>query len=188
MRCHVIRRYAPFLLLVLLLLLLAARADAQYLGEGRCRPCHLPQAKSWKQTRMANAFDLLKPGVAADKKKAKRLDPARDYTHDAECLACHVTGYGKPGGFQSIEKTPQLAGVQCEACHGAGQGYVKPALMSLQNKEYRRADLVAAGLVVPDEKVCKECHNSKSPFHQPFDFKARSSAGTHEHVALKFKH
>lgn len=174
--------------LILLLPILAPAAAAQYVGETRCKVCHMPQSKSWKPTKMANSFDLLKPGVAAEQKKAKKLDPTRDYTKDATCLPCHTTGYGKPGGFVSVEKTPNLVGVQCEVCHGAGQGYLKPNLMSLQNKEYKRAQLVAAGLVVPDEALCKTCHNPKSPFYQPFDYAKRKAAGVHAHTPLKYAH
>lgn len=173
---------------VLLIVALPATADAQYAGPARCRGCHLPQAKSWETTRMARAFELLKPGVAAEQKRAKKLDPDKDYTRDAECLSCHVTGYGKPGGFVSVEKTPALAGVTCEACHGAGAGYLKPELMSLQNKEYKRADLLKAGLVVPDAKVCESCHNARSPFFEPFDFAARKKQGVHAHLPLKYRH
>ena len=175
-------------LTIMLMPLLTLAAAAQYVGETRCKICHLPQSKSWKPTKMANAFDLLKPGVAAEQKKAKKLDPARDYTKDATCLPCHTTGYGKPGGFESVEKTPNLVGVQCEVCHGAGRGYLKPELMSIQNKEYKRAQLVAAGLVVPDENLCKTCHNPKSPFYQPFDYAKRKTDGVHAHTPLKYAH
>jgi len=177
---------ATFLLVNLFLFLGASHA--QYVAVGRCRPCHLPQSKSWEQTRMAKAFELLKPGVAVEVKRAHNLDPAKDYTHDPDCLTCHVTGFGQPGGFTSIEKTPNLAGVQCEACHGPGAGYLKPALMSLQNKEYKRSELVAAGMVVPTAETCQKCHNKKSPFYKPFDFQARLQQGTHAHEGLKFKH
>ncbi|MBZ5648153.1 MAG: cytochrome c family protein [Acidobacteriia bacterium] len=163
-------------------------AQAQYIGSGRCRPCHLQEAKSWQQTKMASGFDLLKAGVAAEVKKSKKLDPNKDYTHDAECLVCHTTGYGKPGGFESIEKTPALAGVQCEACHGAGGNYAKPNVMSFQNKEFKRAEVVAAGLVLPDAKACQGCHNSKSEFYKPFDFESRQAKGVHQRFPLKYQH
>lgn len=175
-------------ILVVFLGLSAGVAVAQYVGVGKCRPCHLPQTKSWETTRMAKAFELLKPGVAADAKRTHKLDPNKDYTGDPNCLACHTTGYGKPGGFVSVEKTPTLAGVQCEVCHGAGAGYLKPNLMSLQNKEYKRADLVAAGMVIPSVQVCQTCHNEKSPFYQPFDYEARKQQGTHVHQPLKYPH
>jgi hypothetical protein len=34
------------------------------------------------------------------------------------CLVCHTVGDGLPTGFVSLAKTPKLAGVQCENCHG----------------------------------------------------------------------
>ena len=162
--------------------------SAQYVGASRCRTCHLPQAKSWEQTKMAKAFELHKPGVAAEAKRTHKLDPDKDYTHDTVCLPCHVTGYGKPGGFESLEKTPGLVGVQCEACHGPGAGYLKPDLMSLQNKEYKRAEVIAAGMVIPEAKTCQACHNEKSPFYKPFEFETRKNQGTHQHLPLKYPH
>jgi len=171
-----------------ILLAMPTNVHAQFVGASRCRACHIAEAKSWEQTKMAKALELLKPGVAAETKRAHKLDPQKDYTHDASCLPCHVTGYGKPGGFESIETTPGLAGVQCEQCHGAGGGYLKPDLMSLQNKEYKRASLVAAGLNIPDAKTCQVCHNKRSPFFTPFDFETRKAQGTHQHFPLKYPH
>jgi len=174
--------------LLLVLALLPSTAQAQYVGARRCRPCHLPQAKSWEQTRMAKAFELLKPGVAAEAKRARKVDPNKDYTQDTNCLPCHVTGHGQPGGFVSVEKTPQLVGGQCEVCHGPGAGYLKPNLMSLKNKEYKRSDLLAAGLTTPSAEMCKTCHNQKSPFYKPFDYEAHLKKGIHAHEPLKYKH
>jgi hypothetical protein len=177
-----------WMLLPASLIFLALPAAAQYVGAKKCMPCHIKQHKSWKVTRMAKSFDLLKPGTAADAKKAQGLDPAKDYTTDAECLACHTTGYGQPGGFVSLAKTPKLTGIQCETCHGPGGPYLKPHLMSLKNKNYKRDELVAAGMVIPSEKTCLTCHNEKSPFFKPFDYEARKIQGTHEHLPLKFSH
>ncbi len=181
-------RIAVLSLGFLLILLFPGEVTAQYVGVSRCRSCHLPQAKSWEQTKMAKVIELLKPGVAAESKSAHKLDPDKDYTHDAGCLPWHVTGYGRPGGFESIEKTPGLAGVQCEACHGAGAGYLKPNLMSLQNKEFKRAEVVAAGMVIPEAKTCQACHNERSIFYKPFDFATRKAQGTHDHLPLKYSH
>lgn len=161
-----------------------------YVGAKKCKACHLKQFNSWSQTRMANAFDILKPKVAADRKIKAKLDPNKDYTHDPKCLECHTTGYGKPGGFKSIETTPDLAGVQCESCHGPHSEVLK--IMTIKNKEYKRTDVVKAGLVVPSEKTCKDqCHNPKSPLVPPgytFDYEANKKKGTHEHIPLKYKH
>ncbi len=165
-------------------------AQGEYVGVKKCRVCHMPQANAWEKTKMSKVFELLKPGVAAEVKKAHKIDPEKDYTKDSSCLQCHTTGYGK-GGFKDIESTPDLAGVTCEACHGPGGGYLKDDLMSLKNKEFKRADVQAAGLVIPDAKTCANCHNEKSPFVEkgaPFDFEKRKAQGTHEHFALKYKH
>ena len=169
-----------------------ATADPSYVGAKKCRPCHFKQYTTWEKTRMAQSFELLKPGVRAPEKKAAGLDPAKDYTTDATCLACHTTGYMKPGGFKSLAATPDLVGVQCESCHGPGSEYLAKDKMSLENREYKRADLVAAGLVVPNAETCTSaCHNTKSPFFkhgEAFDFAKRKQEGTHEHVPLKFPH
>lgn len=161
-----------------------------YVGAKKCKACHLKQYTSWSATKMSASFDLLKPGVRADAKKKARQDPAKDYTHDAACLPCHTTGYGKPGGFKSIEETPDLVGVQCESCHGPHSGVLQ--VMTIQNKSYKKHDVMAAGLEIPGEKTCKEqCHNSKSPLigaNYVFDYAARKAQGIHEHIPLKFPH
>lgn len=164
-----------------------------YIGTKNCRKCHLKEFKSWSETKMANAYVLLKPGERAEAKQAVGLDPQKDYTKNSECLACHTTGFGKTGGFVSLEATPELAGVSCEMCHGAGGEYTKDQYMSLKNKEYKLAEVVKAGLVSPvtGETCTSLCHNEKSPFFkkaEPFDFKKRKEEGTHEHFPLKYKH
>ena len=46
------------------------------------------------------------------------LKRTRDHFNPA-CLECHVTGFAdQVGGFVNILRTPELADVQCEACHG----------------------------------------------------------------------
>jgi len=166
--------------------------DHAFVGSQKCKMCHIKEWKSWSETKMAKAFEALKPGQAADRKRGVGLDPEKDYTKDEACVPCHVTGYGKKGGFTSIEATPDLAGVGCEVCHGAGGTYLQKEHMSLQNKEFKKADLVAVGLTdTITAEQCKGCHNSKSPFVGPdyvFDFEARKNEGTHEKVPLKFKH
>ena len=162
---------------------------AKFTGSAKCRACHFAQNKSWDATRMAKAFDLLKPNAAAEARKKAGLDPAKDYTADPACLACHTTGYGKPGGFVSAAETPDLAGVQCEACHGAASEYLKPGKMTLSNREYKRTDLVAAGLLLQSAANCAAlCHNEKSPTHKPLNYEEGVRTQVHALVPLKFKH
>ena len=166
----------------------AAQGNA-YVGSKKCRACHLKEFTSWSETRMAKSFELLKPDVAAAAKTKAKLDPKKDYTTDANCLACHTTGYGKPGGYVDMATTPDMAGVGCEMCHGAAGTYLQKEHMSLTNKEYKKAELVKVGLVGEITKdQCANCHNSKSPFFKEFNFEERKKKGTHEKLPLKYKH
>jgi hypothetical protein len=169
----------------------AISEGADYLGVKKCKACHIKQYKSWMKTSMATSFENLKAGIKAEEKKKAGLDADKDYTADADCLRCHTTGYGKPGGFKSIAETPNLANVQCEECHGPGGDFRKV----MKNKMFKLADATAAGLILPDEKNnnCMDCHGSDSPFNEKvdpkykFDIKERLK-NTHEHFPLKYEH
>ncbi len=164
-------------------------ADNAYVGIKGCKKCHLKEYKSWAETRMAKAFDILRPGNNAETKTAAGFDPDADYTTDAKCLACHTTGYGKEGGFVDEATSAGLMGVGCEMCHGAGSAYVADDQMSLKNKEYKRADVVAAGMVHPvGEAQCVVCHNENSPTGGELDYTTMKDQGTHEIFPLKYGH
>ena len=170
-----------------------AAGENTYVGSKKCKMCHIKEWTSWSATKMGQAFDLLKPGTRADRKKAAGLDPAKDYTKDPQCLPCHTAGYGKPGGFVDAATTPDHAGVGCEMCHGAGGTYTQKEYMSLQNTGYKRDQLVAAGLNSPftAETCTSLCHNNKSPFvgkDYVFDFAKRRDQGIHERSPLKYQH
>lgn len=170
----------------------ANAGEAEYIGVKKCKACHIKQYKSWAKTSMATSFESLKPGVKAAEKKKAGIDPDRDYTHDANCLECHTTGFGKPGGFKSIEETPKLANVQCESCHGPGGNYRE---IMKKNKEYKLADIKSVGFIIPseDEQGCLTCHGERSPFNEKVDpkykfgFKEKLQQ-VHDHYPLKYKH
>lgn len=173
-----------------------------YVGEKSCKLCHFKQHKAWGKTKMANAFDTLKPGNKADIKKAHGLDPEKDYTKDPSCLPCHTTGYGMPGGYPKVDgdkkwtdEVAKLAsereGVQCESCHGPASKLMDTKKeIKTSKREYTTEELAKLGLVLPDAKSCAGCHNEKSPTHdpkKPFDFKKASAdeKQIHDHVELK---
>jgi len=172
----------------------ADAGGAKYIGAKKCKACHMKQYKAWKKTKMAKSFENLKPGVKAEAKKKAGLDPDKDYTTDKDCLRCHTTGYGKPGGFKSLAETPKLINVQCEACHGPGSKYKK---IMKKNKKFKLAEVQVVGYVFPKEakaeKECLECHGGDSPFNEKVDpkykwnFKERLK-NTHKHFKLKYKH
>jgi len=170
----------------------AASEEHAYIGSSKCKKCHIKQYKSWEQTKMAQSFEVLRSGQRAEQKQGAGLDPDKDYTADPECLRCHTTGYGKDGGFVDEATTPELVGVGCEICHGAGGTYVADEYMSLKNKEYKREDIAAVGSIYPPtEEQCRECHNEDSPFvgeGYVFDFEQKKGEGTHESSPLRYEH
>jgi mono/diheme cytochrome c family protein len=182
----------PMTIFAIILIMTGTVNGAEYVGVKKCKACHIKQFKSWKETSMATSFENLKPGAKGDAKKKAGLDPDKDYTTDANCLRCHTTGYGKPGGFKNLEETPKLINVQCESCHGPGGDFSK---VMKKDKKFKLADVVSAGLILPNEKInnCMECHGSDSPFNEKvdpkykFDIKERLKK-THEHYPLKYEH
>ena len=100
--------------------------------------------------------------LATKHAKAFEMLPAADRAKK-ECVQCHITG-----GLQ------ELPGVQCEACHGPGSEYKSLSVMKSREKS------IAAGLLLPTEKVCLGCHNSKSPHFKTFNF-AEMVKKIHDH-------
>jgi hypothetical protein len=145
-------------LLVAVLLLLSSMVMAQdkpkatFVGEKACKMCHKAQFDAWSKTKHAAAFAALKP---EEQKKA-------------ECVGCHETG--------KTAADSMIVNVTCEACHGAGSEYKKPAIMSMAKfKADKPAALkaaVAAGLnYPPTEATCMNCHKKEgNPNFKPFDF------------------
>lgn len=108
-----------------------APAEATYLGADKCKMCHMKQHTTYMKMKHVKAIESLS---AEEQKKA-------------ECVKCHVTGYGKTGGFESLEKTPKMAGVQCEACHGAGSLHMKAPMAD------KKKTINGKGI------DCRECHS-----------------------------
>jgi len=167
-----------------------------YIGSKACQKCHFREYGSWQKTKMALALNALKPGEAVDAKKKAALDPAKDYTKEAQCVVCHVTGYGKPGGYPAIVEGKEWTaeekalatlreGVGCEDCHGPGE---KSAAYKKDHKEYKWADVAALGLLHPDEKSCATCHNTRSPSYKEFKFAEKIGKDTHEVFRLRLDH
>jgi len=175
-----------------------------YVGAQSCKKCHAEQLESWGETRMGNAFDLLRPGVRHEEKLKAGLDPEKDYTADEECLPCHTTGWQQPGGYAipptddspESQKLRELAearqGVQCEACHGPASlaiAYKKDA-ERFQWTEVEKAGALS-GMLFPAKETCVGCHNTDSPFvgeDYVFDFDKRKEEGTHFHQPMDFDH
>ncbi|MBU4186388.1 MAG: cytochrome c family protein, partial [Proteobacteria bacterium] len=79
----------------------------------KCKDCHAEHVETYSRWKYSRNFRILE---------------MRGKDRDPECLRCHTTGYGKPGGFVDIEKTPDMKNVQCEACHGPASLHVDALL------------------------------------------------------------
>jgi hypothetical protein len=117
---------------------LAARGPAvfaetfgDYVGWKACAECHEDAAAGWKKTRHAQAFEHLK-------NEGKEDVPG--------CVGCHAVHFDEEGGFIDLDLTPELAGVQCESCHGPGKKHVE--------KRAEGDNIVAR----PDRACCRRCH------------------------------
>jgi hypothetical protein len=120
--------------LAIVISILAQNADElKYVSTKKCKPCHLKQHKSWEKTPHATNFELV---VEMGKDK------------EAECLKCHTTGYGEPGGFVDVETTPDLASTGCEGCHGPGSKH-----LAIKKKEEKKGTM---GEV--KKGTCEKCH------------------------------
>jgi len=189
-----------------------AVAAPSYVGVKVCTKCHDVHGESWVGTSHAKAFESLKANTKAEEKKKAKLDPAKDYTKDKDCVGCHSTGFGKPGGF-ALGKDPggseKLGSVGCEACHGPGSDYreehgtaEKKLLRSSQSTP--RKLIAGKGQNFDYEKACAACHlnyqgsplkGAKAPFtpftpnvdaKYKFEFdKAVRTKALHEHYKLK---
>jgi predicted CXXCH cytochrome family protein len=107
-----------------------------FVGVDVCKVCHSLVHADWTTTAHSTALSVLQAIGQAD---------------NPQCLPCHTVGFGQPTGFVSQSKTPQLANVQCENCHGAGGKHVtNPSLFALQ------VPLAAS--------LCGTCHQQ---FHHP---------------------
>jgi hypothetical protein len=126
-----------------------------YVGTSSCRKCHEQAHDQWSGTAHASAFETLE----REKKASERL-----------CRTCHTTGAGQAGGFQSAATTPQLLGVGCESCHGAGLAHA-----GRPRKGYGE---VSVG-------TCIVCHDTK---HSPkFDYYSYLPQVTHTGRAARIE-
>lgn len=110
----------------------------KYVGARACKPCHEKEYASFthyaKKSTSYSSIERLKKGLSKEDLK--------------KCYGCHTTGYGKPGGFISIEKTPELKNAGCEVCHGPGGIHVKTKDPDSIKRQ-------------PTRKDCEICHTSE---------------------------
>jgi formylglycine-generating enzyme required for sulfatase activity/tetratricopeptide (TPR) repeat protein len=172
---------------------------ATYIGVKKCKSCHFKQWNSWRKTKMAKTFDVLKPGARTEEKIKLKFDPNKDYTKDAVCLSCHTSGFGIPGGYvvpadgdaEAKEQAADNVGVTCEGCHGPGSKSVEIQEDIKENKRpYKFAELRAVGFHKAGVRSCTSCHNASDPGKESgyhFAYEERRKEGQHENIELKYR-
>ena len=116
--------------------------EVGYAAMGKCVRCHNQEMSKWSLTKHARAWETL---------------IVRGEQDNPECIACHSTGYGQPGGFGELTETQirKYKSVQCESCHG-------PMLSHPQNEQIKAQPI--------DKNLCLSCHDeANSP---KFDFES----------------
>jgi hypothetical protein len=109
-------------------------AEYRVAGTQSCRDCHASDCQVWDASRHAHAWQTLQ-------QRGAEADPS--------CQQCHVTGYGRAGGFASARRSPALVGVGCESCHG-------PSLAHAERAETRTAYHARAA------DQCVVCHDREN--------------------------
>lgn len=113
-----------------------------FVGASACLDCHENAHTAWAATAHSRAWSSL---------------TSIGQETNTQCIPCHTVGFGEPDGFVSAEATPELAGVQCENCHGPSGAHVRnPSDEALRPP----IDLSA-------ETSCGVCHNDVH--HPTFD-------------------
>jgi hypothetical protein len=154
-----------------------------FVGAEKCGQCHTKAFAKWKETPHAHAYESL---IEGRKGQEAGWVPRN---HDAECLACHVTGWDPQevlrydSGFQLASLTSdnphlyeKLKGQQCENCHGPGSRHVELEELWKRDRDKVSNDQVVAGraemkLVKEQaaQQVCHKCHDSDNSPHFKFD-------------------
>jgi len=121
------------------------QAPGYFVQAEKCKKCHAKIYDQWQDTRHAQAFTRL-------------VGTQRD---DRACLPCHTTGFEISNGFRNLRTNPDLANVQCEACHGPRFQHVRYfEAIYPDRKVPENPDLKST--VSP--AICRDCHNhSRDP-------------------------
>ena len=143
----------------------AAAPEHEFIGANKCAMCHKKPEQGeqyviWSGSGHAKAFEVLGTPEAKETGKARGVD---DPQTSGKCLKCHSTAYWFSENKVS-EAIPVEEGVSCESCHAPGKDYMKKSVMEDKNAA------IAAGLIIPTEQTCRQCHNEESPNFKGFDY------------------
>jgi hypothetical protein len=129
-------------------------SESRYVGSTACRDCHPAEYKNFfKFAKKAHSFESI-----------ERMRSRLTRAEFRGCLECHTTGYGRPGGFRSVEETSDLMNAGCEVCHGPGSRHIATGDAGDIRGKLTRED-------------CEGCHNRDRV--EAFNFKPLIYGGGH---------
>jgi hypothetical protein len=109
-------------------------AGYQIAGSDRCRDCHADPHSAWLASKHSTAW--------------KSLEKTGSHV-DAYCQQCHTTGFGLPGGFESVRRSANRQSVSCEDCHGPSSAHVEDPT-------------VATPFAKQSQHRCDRCHDREN--------------------------
>ena len=112
--------------------------SADYVGTAACAPCHSSEHELWRESAHAAAFDTLR---------------RRGEAQNANCQACHTTGFGESSGWPGGGEA--LLGVGCESCHGPGGRHVAQGARR-QGTILRLTEKCDSCVIL---QICGACHD-----------------------------
>jgi peroxiredoxin len=141
--------------------------NAVYVGSQACRGCHAAEHATWSESPHAHAVDTLET-------VRKQGNP--------DCLRCHTTGFGRPGGFPDKAppaQHPELASVGCESCHGPGGDHVAEGSAKI-GTIVSLGDKCDSCVIL---QICGACHDDAND--PGFEFEVKQKIEKQRHGTLE---
>jgi peroxiredoxin len=141
--------------------------NAAIVGSAACKSCHAAEYATWSESAHAHAFETLS-GVR------KQGNP--------DCLRCHTTGFGRPGGFPEKGASAEhadLAAVGCESCHGPGGDHVAEGAAKI-GTIVSLGDKCDSCVIL---QICGSCHDDAND--PGFEFEVKQKIERQRHGTLE---
>jgi len=138
-----------------------------YVGSAACRSCHAAEYETWSASPHAQAVETL----AAVRKQG-----------NPDCLRCHTTGFGRPGGFPEkglAAEHPDRSGVGCESCHGPGGDHVAEGAAKI-GTIVSLGDKCDSCVIL---QICGACHDDAND--PGFEFEVKKKIEKQRHGTLE---
>jgi hypothetical protein len=138
------------------------KEQPEYVGSKECQRCHASEYKVWLNSPHAKAYE--------DLTEIKRT-VIHNRQYDAECVVCHVTGFGYKTGFtdEKDENFKKLKDVGCESCHGPGSAHIDAQVAKKDDTEIRAAmnkwKHMPQARPTAISSTCLKCHDEENDLH-----------------------